>query len=202
MANVINSLTYFIGYYSYFAVFVFLFSLSFALPISEEAALIIVGYLTNKGIIVFPYSLIIAFLGILCGDLFLFFLSKFAGSYILRSKFFSRLVKKEKVEIGKEFIEKNGPKIIFFSRFIVGIRASMMIASGFLNMDIKKFSLFDFLAAVIFIPFYVFVGYFIGENLNSGVSTVEKIGTIVLVFVVIITGVIIAKKYWKKKIKE
>ncbi len=202
MSGVVDSLTYFIGYYSYFAVFIFLFSLSFALPISEEAALIIVGYLTNEGIIVFPYSILIAFLGILCGDLFLFFLAKFAGNYLLRSRFFSRLVKRESIEKGEKFIEKNGPRIIFLSRFIVGIRASMMIAAGFLHMDIKKFLLFDSLAAVIFIPFYIIVGYFVGENLNSRISTVEKIGSVVLVFVVIVTDIFIAKRYWKKKFKE
>ena len=201
MSGIVDSLTFFIGYYSYFAVFIFLFSLSFALPISEEAALIIVGYLTNEHIIVFPYSILIAFLGILSGDLFLFFLAKFAGGYLLRSRFFSRLVKPETVDKGKKFIEKNGPRIIFVSRFVVGIRASMMIAAGFLHMDVKKFLLFDSLAAVIFIPFYIIVGYFVGENLNSRISTVEKIGVIAFVFFVIITGVIVAKKYWKKKFK-
>ena len=156
----IDAVTVFIAHYSYFAVFLFLFSLSFALPVSEEAALLIIGYLTKKGIIVLPYSLIAAFLGVIAGDLFLFYLGRFAGEYIVQSRLFKRLFKKENIEEGRTFLRENGPRVVFFSRFIIGVRASMMVASGTLRLKARIFLLYDFLAMLIFIPALVFSGYF------------------------------------------
>ncbi len=189
----------FVADYSYLAVFLFLFSLSFALPISEEVALLTVGYLTKEGLVAFPYALIVSFLGIMAGDLFLFFLGRFAGNFILESRLFRRLFKKENIDKGKLFIEKNGPKVVFISRFVLGVRATTMVASGTLKMKARVFIIFDFLAMLIFLPLLEFIGYFLAENLDSSISVVNKIGIAGLVVFVIGVLVFATKSYWKKK---
>ncbi len=189
----------FVADYSYLAVFLFLFSLSFALPISEEVALLTVGYLTREGLVAFPYALIVSFLGIMAGDLSPFFLGRFAGNFILESRLFRRLFKKENIDKGKLFIEKNGPKVVFISRFVLGVRATTMVASGTLKMKARVFIIFDFLAMLIFLPLLEFIGYFLAENLDSSISVVNKIGIAGLVVFVIGVLVFATKSYWKKK---
>ncbi len=191
--------TVFVSDYSYLAVFLFLFSLSFALPISEEVALLTIGYLTRQGLINFPYSLIVSFLGILAGDLFLFFLGRFAGEFILNSKIFKKLFKKENIEKGKLFIKDNGPRVVFISRFVLGVRATTMVASGTLKMKTRVFIIFDFLAMLIFLPLLEFIGYFLAENLDSSISIVNKVGIIILVVFIIGVLVFALKSYWKNK---
>lgn len=198
----VDAVTVFVTNYSYLAVFLFLFSLSFALPISEEAALLIVGYLTKKGIIDLPYSLIVAFLGVIAGDLFLFYLGRFAGEYIVQSRLFKRLFKKENIEEGRAFLRENGPRVVFFSRFIIGVRASMMVASGTLRLKAGIFLLYDFLAMLIFIPALVFSGYFLTHRLQSSIGTANKIGFIILILFVISIVFFLAKKYWIRKYED
>ncbi len=188
--------------YSYLAVFLFLFSLSFALPVSEEVALLTVGYLTREGLIAFPYSIIVSFLGIMAGDLFLFFLGRFAGSFILESRLFQKLFKKENIERGKVFIEENGPKVVFISRFVLGVRATTMVASGTLKMKVRIFILFDFLAMMLFLPILEFIGYFLAENLDSSISVVNKIGIVGLVVFIIGVLVFATKRFWKTRYDE
>ncbi len=195
----INYVTVFVSNYTYLAVFIFLFSLSFALPISEEVALLIVGYLTKKGIINFPFSIFVSFLGIFAGDLFLFYLGRFSGDYLLESKIFKKLFKKENIDKGKLFIKGNGPQVVFISRFVLGVRATMMVASGMLRMKIGKFILFDFLAMLIFVPILEFTGYFLAQNLGSSIKLVDKIGAVVFVIFIIGILVVSTKKFWKKR---
>lgn len=202
MTNVINSLIYYTTSYSYLAVFIFLFSLSFALPISEEVALMVVGFLTKKGYISFPYSLLIAFVGIISGDLFLFYFAKIIGNILRDSKIFLKIFNKKHVDSGVEYIKKDGPKIIFFSRFIVGIRATMMLAAGFLKMSVKTFLIYDVLAALIFIPIMVFLGYFLGIHFDNGVNITQKISTLILAIFIIFSIIYIGKKIWKKKFEK
>ncbi len=195
----VEAVTVFVSSYSYLAVFVFLFSLSFAVPVSEEAALIIIGYLTREGVIALPYSIIVTFMGVAAGDLFLFFLGRFAGEYIAELKIVRRLFKKENIEKGELFIEENGPRVVFISRFIIGVRASMMIASGSLKMRLRDFILYDFLAMLIFIPVLFFSGYLLAHRLQSGISVANKAGIVLLIIFSIVIVLIIAKKYWLKK---
>lgn len=195
----INYVTVFVSNYTYLAVFIFLFSLSFALPISEEVALLIVGYLTKKGIINFPFSIVVSFLGIFAGDLFLFYLGRFSGDYFLESKIFKKLFKKENIDKGKLFIKGNGPQVVFISRFVLGVRATMMVASGMLRMKIGRFILFDFLAMLIFVPILEFTGYFLAQNLGSSIKLVDKIGAVVFVIFIIGILVVSTKKFWKKR---
>lgn len=200
MINILNSVIFYVNQYSYFAVFIFLFSLAFALPISEEVALLIVGYITKKGIVKFPYSLIVAFLGILSGDLLMFYAAKFLGVWIFKLKIFSKIFKKEKIDDGINYIAKNGPKIIFFSRFVMGVRATMILAAGFLKMKIKDFILYDFLASLISIPILVFSGFFLGKHLDKGVSITHKIEILLLFLFFIVLLILVIKKLWKKRV--
>ncbi len=191
--------TVFVSDYSYLAVFLFLFSLSFALPVSEEVALLTIGYLTKEGLVAFPYALIVSFFGIMAGDLFLFFLGRFAGNYILKSRYFRKLFKEKNIERGKLFIEKNGPKVVFISRFVLGVRATTMVASGTLKMKVRTFAIYDFLAMLIFLPILEFIGYFLAENLDSNISIINKIGIVGLVVFIIGVLVFATKSFWKNR---
>ena len=129
----------------------------------------------------------------------LFYLGRFAGNFILESRWFKKLFKKENIDRGKLFIEKNGPKVVFISRFVLGVRATTMVASGTLKMKARVFILFDFLAMLIFLPILEFIGYFLAENLDSSISLVNKIGIVALVLFVIGVLVWAVKSFWKNK---
>ncbi len=202
MVRLVETLANQIAAYSYTAVFVFLFSLSFALPISEEVALIIVGFFVYKGDINLWITLIVGYIGIIGGDVFLYTLSRFLGGKIIRTKFISRLINPDRIIKGEKFFEKHGAKAILSARFLVGIRSTMFVAAGLMKMNFVKFLTYDSLAGLIFVPVMILVGFLLGNQFREGVSVAERIGNILTVITVLGGGGYFIWRLRKKTIKE
>jgi membrane protein DedA with SNARE-associated domain len=198
LSNLINQ----ISIYHYLAVYIFLVSLSFALPISEEVALILLGFIVFKGYLILSLTLLITLLGILSGDLILFFFGRFLFGKIIRMKFGQKLVKKEKIIKGERFFEQHGPKAVLTFRFIIGIRAAMFISAGLMKMKIWKFLLYDFLAAIFFIPIFFFVGYFLGNQFQKGVSVAERVASILFLAAIVFIGGLIILRLRRNALRE
>ena len=70
-----------IGEFSYFGIFFLLAGAAIFIPIPEEITLLGVGSLLAVGILQFPATLIATFLGLLFGDLVLFYVARVGGTY-------------------------------------------------------------------------------------------------------------------------
>ncbi len=95
------------------------------------------------------------FLGYWCGKVF--------GNRIMGMKdtwFFKRhyIVK------AQEFYEKRGGGAIVLARFLPVVRTFAPIVAGIVNMDFKKFVIYNILGAVIWTGSLMTLGYLLGEN--------------------------------------
>lgn len=95
------------------------------------------------------------FLGYWCGKVF--------GNRIMGMKdtwFFKRhyIVK------AQEFYEKRGGGAIVLARFLPVVRTFAPIVAGIVNMDFKKFVIYNILGAVIWAGSLMTLGYLLGEN--------------------------------------
>ena len=141
------------------AFFIFLLIYSFAMPISEEIALVFVGVLAHRmGIPLLPV-LLAAFPGILLSDLGYYWIARRFGGRLLRSRLFSRLINPKKIAAVESFFSRKGHRITFFCRLFVGLRAPMMIAAGILRMPFLSFLLYDSMAAALSTVLWLIVGY-------------------------------------------
>jgi len=160
------------------AFFLFTLLYSFSLPICEEIALIIVGMLAHKAGVSPVLAALVAYPGIFGSDVGYYWLARRFGGGLLRSRFFSRIVSKRKVFASELYFKHRGPRIAFFCRFVVGLRASAMIAAGMLHMPFRLFALYDGLAATLSTVFWLGLGFFWGDMLASGLSIFGKVAAI------------------------
>jgi membrane protein DedA with SNARE-associated domain len=154
--------------------FCFLILFGFTLPICEEIAVALVGVTmraTNTGF--FP-AVCVALLAILIQDACYFLIARVFGPKLLRHKLFARFIKPASIESGERYFKRRGPFIVFTTRFVVGLRAPVIMSAGFLRMHWPRFTLYDFLAAAIMTPAWLLVGYLLGAQFDSSVGSFTK----------------------------
>ncbi|WP_257667981.1 DedA family protein [Parapedobacter tibetensis] len=95
------------------------------------------------------------FVGYWCG--------KYFGHRLLKQKdtwFF----KKAYVFRAQEFYHKRGGMAIIFARFLPVVRTFAPIVAGIVEMDFKKFALYNIIGGILWVGSLVTLGYLLGEN--------------------------------------
>jgi membrane protein DedA with SNARE-associated domain len=159
--------------------FIFLFLFGFTLPICEEIAVALVGVTMHATNTPFFLAAAVALAAVLIQDSCYFILARLFGPKIIRHKLLSKLIKPSSIEGGERYFLRRGPFIVFTSRFVVGLRAPIIMGAGLLRMKWPRFILYDFLAATLMTPAWLFVGFSLGAQFDSRVGLLTKIFAIV-----------------------
>lgn len=154
--------------------FIFLMVFGFTLPICEEIAVALVGVTMHGTSTPFLLATGVALAAILIQDSAYFLVARVFGPKIIRHKWIAKLIKPKSIEQGERYFLRRGPFIVFSSRFVVGLRAPVIMGAGFLRMHWSRFMLYDFLAAAIMTPAWLFVGFALGAQFDSRVGQLTK----------------------------
>lgn len=154
--------------------FCFLLLFGFTLPICEEIAVALVGVTMRATDTGFFLASCVALLAILIQDTCYFVIARVFGPKIIRHKLFARFIKPESIESGERYFHRRGPFIVFTTRFVVGLRAPVIMSAGFLRMHWPRFMLYDFFAATIMTPAWLLVGFALGAQFDSSVGAFSK----------------------------
>jgi membrane-associated protein len=88
--------------------------------------------------------------------------------YRTGNKLFNRhnsfFFKKQYVELAKDFYAKHGASALVLGRFFPIIRTFAPIFAGIVKVDIKKFSLYNFLGSIAWVCTFTLSGYFLGQR--------------------------------------
>jgi len=100
----------------------------------------------------------------IAGNYFNYTIGKSIGNKIEHSK--SRFVQKYLVKSiiqTRKFYEKHGKKSIIIGRFFPVIRTYIPFLAGTVKYDYPEFGRYTVIGSVIWVPFFTFTGYFLGE---------------------------------------
>jgi membrane protein DedA with SNARE-associated domain len=175
MNAILAFLPSFISDHLFLSVFFFLRLFGFSLPISEEIALAFVGVMVRGTRGGFIDAVLVAVPALLAADTLYYLLARVVGPRLLRMKLLARIIKPEKVLGGERYFQRRGPRIVFFSRFVVGLRAPVILSAGLLRMQWTRFIVYDGIAILIAIPVWLAVGFALGAQLDSEVGVIGKI---------------------------
>lgn len=187
---------------AYAIIFGVLLACGLGLPLPEDIPLVSAGYLIWDGTISLIPTFIITMAGVLIGDSLLFFLGKKFGLKFLKPREGGKtLFKPKRIMSAYSYFYKYGPKIVFFARFMVGIRGIVFFLAGALNMDFARFIFLDAMAALASIPLWIWLGYELGVHFGDEIapllSQLKEIKEIVALVIFIAVIVVIIRFYLK-----
>ncbi len=142
------------------------------------------------------------YLGSIAGITLSYFLGFIAGKYLL-ARFEKKDFVKKNVTRVRTWFDRFGKWTLLIGYFIPGVRHFTGCSAGMMKMEFKKFALFAYTGAVIWVSVFISTGYFFGnycfsflEKLDVDVSLLAGI----VIFCFLIYVIII--RLWKKNKKK
>jgi membrane protein DedA with SNARE-associated domain len=125
-----------------------LFGLFLIVTVNEDSAVVSGAVLSYKHIFPAWQPFAACFLGMWMSDFAVYAVSRFGGQRLLGSHWMRRLVSPEKVQRASILFGKYGGFATVFSRFVLGTRTAVLVASGLLKYPVPRFLAFTFAGAV------------------------------------------------------
>jgi membrane protein DedA with SNARE-associated domain len=164
----------FSGPMAYTTILGVLLACGLGVPIPEDITLIAAGVLAGLGKISLPGAYIAGFIGVLVGDAFLFFLGRKLGRRAFELPLIKKIMTPKRIQMAEKKIQANSKFVCFTARFLPGLRAPIFLTSGILGVRPITFIALDGFAALISVPFWVYVGWFFSKNLDQALEFAKQ----------------------------
>ena len=178
----------------YVAVFIALMICGAGLPLPEDITLVAGGVIAGLGYANVHAMFALTMFGVLLGDSAIFLLGHHYGARMLQWRFIARVLTPKRYAMVQEKFVRYGNRMLFIARFLPGMRTTVYITAGISHrVSFTRFLLIDGLAALISVPFWVYLGFFGADNhewlmkwVHRGQSSLwALVGLIVLVLLVL-----------------
>lgn len=94
----------------------------------------------------------------------------------------SRFVRKDYLARAHMFYEKHGGKMVFFARFMPILRTFAPFVAGISEMPYRRFLMFSLAGSLVWVPAFVYAGYFFGN-----IPAVKRNFTYIIFAIIIIS---------------
>lgn len=165
-----------------------------------ETTVLLGGILSKLGYMNICKVFLFAFLGTFAGDFTFFSLGKKFGRNIIdRYEFLS-----SKVPIADKIIKKHGNFIIFIIRFLVGIRAVVLLLLGCTNIKWGKFLFFSITNSILWSILVSIIGYVFGNVVYLFIKDMKQYEWHIIsaIMIVILILILIYRRIMEKKEKS
>ncbi len=163
-----------IGQLGYVGIALILILGGMGLPIPEEAPIILAAVLTRNGQMAGPLALASCLIGVLLGDMVVYFLGFFYGEKVLSLPVTRRLLTRQREAQIKGYFHRHGFKILLSGRFVPGFRTAAYLTAGILKLPTLKLLLTDLVAASLSTFFMFGLGYAFAHQIQKGIREVQQ----------------------------
>ncbi len=191
----------FIANYGYFALFILIFIQEMGIPnpVPNELVLMFSGYLTLKGILIFPYIILVTVSADLIGTSILYAVFYFFGIYILKRKPRWLPTSQNTIDKLSKRITKGGRWIIYIGRIIPFIRGYISVIAGLMQIKPGVFLPIALVSAITWSVLFVAAGRMFGPYLNYAGNNIGNMKYIIISIVLIIIVILVSIRYFKKR---
>ncbi len=183
------------GYLGLFALIVLE---STAVPVPSLLVMPFAGYMASQGHFSLPVILALNSAGAMTGSLLSYWFGAAGGRRLLLRYGKWLLIKPEDLDKADAYFEKYGARTVFIARFLPVVRHIISIPAGIARMRLDKFIALTFAGASIWGGGLMLLGYQLGANWKSVVSTWKKIDLFVGIAFVI-TAVVITIRFVRSR---
>ncbi|KRO63196.1 MAG: hypothetical protein ABS33_00620 [Verrucomicrobia subdivision 6 bacterium BACL9 MAG-120924-bin69] len=150
--------------FRYLAMFGILFVSAMGVPLPEEPLLVASGLSVGWGSSSYWLTCGACLLGILSGDLWVYFLGRRGGTWFLQTRLGSLVFSAKRQDSIERLFEKHGLKTVFLGRFIPAVRFGVFFFAGRHRMDIRKFLGLNSIGALVYAPLWIWLSAVAGER--------------------------------------
>ena len=170
----------------YMLLFFLLFLCGLGFPMAEELVLLAGGVLVASGTLNPVIMFLSIFLGVMVGDVLLFWLGRGFATRLTTSVYFTRWFSPKRLAKGAVFFDRHGSTTVFLARFVPGLRAPTFLLAGTMQMAPWRFVLMDTLAACIFVPLVCWIGYLFADHIDAVAAWFRSFERAILTLLVLI----------------
>jgi membrane protein DedA with SNARE-associated domain len=199
--ELLNDLVLFFSGYGYLAVFGILIACGFGLPVPEDISLVAGGVISGLGYTNVHIMFAVGMAGVMVGDTAVFLVGQKFGARALKIRMIARILTQETVEKVREKFETYGIWVVFFGRFMPGLRMPIYFSAGTSGkISLTRFFITDFSAALISVPVWVYLGFFGADNFDLLLEWVRRSQITLLLTILGLLLFILLFFYFKKKV--
>jgi len=185
--------------YGYWAVGAALLLENAGLPVPGETILLLASFLAfSEHKLGLPWIILVGVCAATLGDNLGFAIGYYGGRRLLERYQKTLHIRPAVIARGEELFARYGAATIFVARFIAGMRIIAGPLAGVLGMSWRKFLLFNFLGALLWVSVIAGVGYFFGKHWEALADLLEDANLASAVLVVI--GAVFI--WWRRKEKR
>ncbi|GHO50565.1 DedA family protein [Ktedonospora formicarum] len=156
-------------------------------PIPSELIVPLAGFSTVRGEYSFLWVCVAATLGSVLGAIVLYSIGKLVGGVRLigwADRYGKWLgVSGKDIHRAIRWFEKHGNAVVFFCRFVPGIRSLISIPAGMASMNMLPFTLYTTVGSALWVAALAYVGRLLGDNYELVDTYIGPLGTLILILV-------------------
>ncbi|MFZ5476598.1 MAG: DedA family protein [Myxococcota bacterium] len=157
-------------------------------PLPEDVALLVAGWRTREGSIGVGEALLFGTVGTLGRDAIAFGLGRLVGPRVEGRV--QRWFGAARLARAHALFQRHGTRMLFLTRFLVGVRAPLYFVGGSLGFPARRFLQLDLLGLAITVPLTLWLGATFGESAAHWLAAViahQRIALSVLVGLVLLS---------------
>lgn len=173
-------------HYGYWAVAGALLLENAGLPLPGETVLLLASFLAySEHELRFPLIILVGTIATTVGGQVGYALGRYGGRPLIERYSHIFHIRAEAVARGDRLFERHGAATVFLARFIFGMRVLASLIAGALHMPWRKFELFNFLGALVWVTTICSVGYLFGRHWSQLVQVVRRFDLAILILAVL-----------------
>lgn len=198
---IFNFLRGFFDEHGYLTVFFALLLENAGVPVPGETILLFASFLAfDEQELHLPFIILVGIAAATIGDNIGYWIGRKGGRQLLERYQHLFKIPDSTIAKGENLFAKHGSLTIFFARFVFGMRIIAGPLAGVLRMDWKKFGLFNFLGAAVWVTVISFIGYKFGEHWEQLIKVMGRVN-VVIALVALYVAVTIWRQYRARRSK-
>lgn len=142
-----------------------IFLTGMGLPVPEEFLVIGAGIASHNGTFEPVAALVTCIVAAMLGDCFMYAVGYHFGHGLLRDHpWFARLLNPRAERKMEQRIQQHGLKVLFLTRFLVGVRSPVYVAAGILRIKFRQFIFCDLISASVVVSLFFGLSYLFAEH--------------------------------------
>ncbi len=183
-------------HYGYWAVAALLLLESAGLPLPGESILVLASFLAySEHELQLPWVIVVGTVATTLGGELGFALGRHGGRPLIERYRHVFSIRAESIERGERLFDRYGSATVFLARFIFGMRVLASLLAGALHMPWRKFVLYNFLGATVWVSAICGAGYLFGGHWGRLVHDLKRFNLAVAI-VVVVAGLLV---WWRNR---